>query len=84
MMYRAAPNKTLAKEASSGGKVNKERITIALTVNSDGSDRLRPLVISTAKKHRCFGKTFDPESVVDYHHNQKAWMNGQVCCHAST
>lgn len=76
--YRAQPRKSLAKEAASGGKDAKDRITVGLTVNSDGTHRVRPLIIHKAKKPRCFGTSFDPNELVDYYHNPKAWMNKEV------
>jgi hypothetical protein len=36
---------TLATEAGSGGKKSKDRITLALTTNADGSEKLEPWVI---------------------------------------
>jgi len=77
LVFRAQPTRTLAKGTTSGGKVNKERITIGLTCNASGTEKLRPLVINKAKRPRCFTKAFNPNDHVDYF-NQKAWMTGQV------
>ena len=37
-----------------GNKISKDRITVGLCVNSTGTERLKPLIIHTAKKPRCF------------------------------
>lgn len=80
LLYRTRPNRSLAKSAISGGKVSKERMTVCLTTNCDGSDKLRPLIIWKYKKPRCFGRTFDPQNHVDFFNNQKAWMTSEVFC----
>ena len=51
----------------------KTRISLALTTNADGTDKLKPLVIGHAKKLRCF-LHFRPDLYVDYFANKKAWM----------
>lgn len=82
LFYRATPQKSLAKEAVAGSKVNKERITIGLATNVTGTEKLKPIVIWKAKKPRCFGKTFDPQNYVDFYTNPKAWMNSQASFNA--
>ena len=37
-----------------GGKKMKERLTILLACNADGSDELTPLVIGKSQNPRCF------------------------------
>lgn len=56
-----------------GGKRSKERITLLLTTNATGTDKLKALVIGKSAKPRCFkGIKSLP---VEYHSNKKAWMN---------
>lgn len=76
--FRQKPLRSLAKKAAPGVKQNKERITLAITTNSTGSERLRLLVINKSARPRCFGKTFNPADYVDFHSNSKAWMNSKV------
>lgn len=59
--------------------MQKDRITIAVCVNATGSDRLKLLVIYTAKRPRDFGKTWQASDFVDYFDNKKAWMNMKAC-----
>lgn len=76
LFYRLQPNSTLATAPVRGTKKSKDRITVALCANADGSDKLKPLVIAKAKWPRCFGRDFDPGVYVTYRNNTKAWMTG--------
>ena len=58
----------------------KDRITPALCVNASGTDRLKLIVIHTAKRPRDFGSTWQPSELVDYFNNNKAWMNAGKYC----
>ena len=78
LFFRLEPNKTLATVPVSGTKKFKQRITVALCSNADGTDKLKLLVIAKAARPRCFPKTFDVQSVVQYHHNTKAWMTAII------
>jgi hypothetical protein len=78
LFFRLEPNKTLATGPVSGTKKCKQRISVALCANADGSDKLKPLVIGKAARPRCFPKTFNVQTVVDYHYNQKAWMTAII------
>ncbi|UYV84398.1 TIGD4 [Cordylochernes scorpioides] len=74
LFWRLLPDKTLhfKGETCTGGKASKERITILLCCNMDGSEKMQPLVIGKAKQPRCFrGIKHLP---VQYEANQKAWM----------
>ncbi|KAL5510691.1 hypothetical protein EMCRGX_G006284 [Ephydatia muelleri] len=69
------PDRTLSTTIDVRGfKKTKDSITAGLAVNSTGGERLKPIVIHKSKRPRCFGKTFNPDSVVSYHSNKKAWM----------
>lgn len=74
LFYRLPPNKTLAIAATSGVKECKERLSIGLCVNASGTDKCKPVVIGKYKRPRCFGKIFDPNYIVHYYNNEKAWM----------
>ena len=76
LFYRLTPNSTLATAPVRGTKKNKDRVTIALCANADGTHKLKPLVIGKAKRPRCFAKDFDPNIYVAYYSNAKAWMTG--------
>jgi hypothetical protein len=50
LFYKLLPNRTLQfkGERCHGGKKSKERLTVALTANMDGTEKLKPLVIYDA------------------------------------
>ena len=50
IFYRLEPDKTLATIRLSGCKKNKERLTIALCTNADGSHKTEPLIIGKSSK----------------------------------
>ncbi|ODQ69032.1 hypothetical protein LIPSTDRAFT_31013 [Lipomyces starkeyi NRRL Y-11557] len=54
LFWKLTLDRTLATKAGSGGKKAKDRITLALTVNGDGSDKLKAWVIGKSKNPRCF------------------------------
>ena len=61
-----------------GAKKAKDHITVALAVDVTASERLKPVVIHKYKKPRCFGGTFNPNSLVMYYSNTNAWMHTDV------
>lgn len=54
LMYSSSPTTTLTRNSAAGVKGDKTRITVALWVNSDGSDKRELLFIGTHEKLRCF------------------------------
>jgi hypothetical protein len=75
LFYKLMPGTSLATTAINGIKQSKERLTIAFCVNTDGSERLKAIVIHKYKIPRCFAKTFDPNLICYYYYNQSEWMN---------
>ncbi|XP_064414219.1 tigger transposable element-derived protein 4-like [Latimeria chalumnae] len=78
LFYKLLPNRTLALkgEECHGGKHSKERITLLVGSNMDGSEKLKLLVIGKTKQPRCFkGVKALP---VDYEGNTKAWITGDI------
>ena len=61
-----------------GHKKEKSRITIAVCLNADGSEKRPLIVIGTAKKPRCF-KGINPSNLgIIYKHNESAWMKATI------
>lgn len=77
LFFKLLPDKSLVlpKETCHGGKLSKERLTVLVGANADGSEKLDLLVIGKSKKPRCFKniKTFPCE----YSNSKKAWMTGE-------
>ncbi|KAL2622862.1 hypothetical protein R1flu_003067 [Riccia fluitans] len=77
LFFRARPSRTLAKSYAAGQKSRKERITLGLCNNILGREKWMPVVITSAKRPRCFGKIWQPSSVSHYFFNKKAWMTSE-------
>lgn len=80
LFFRALPTKTLALKSvqCKGGKLAKERLTVALCVNGAG-EKEQPLVIGKSLTPRCF-KNADATILasVTYRANKKAWMTTSI------
>ena len=78
LYYRAIPDGTYTTkgEKVSGGKKSKNRLTVLLCCNSEGSHKLPPLVISTSKNPRSFKNV--SQLPVPYKANSSAWMTGEL------
>ncbi|CAI5482847.1 unnamed protein product [Closterium sp. Yama58-4] len=68
------PRKTYGRTRVAGRKIPKERLTVGLLVNADGSHAFRPLVISKSRRPHDFRPDFDPEPLCYWRHNKKGWM----------
>ncbi|XP_056017299.1 tigger transposable element-derived protein 6-like [Ostrea edulis] len=80
LFYRMLPDRSLStSDHVKGTKKMKDRITIALVCNADGSDKLKPFVIGKALNPRSF-KDFNAHLYVDYTANKKAWMTSLIFC----
>ena len=77
LFYQLMPNKTLArKDDCAGMKKSKQRVTLLLGANMDGSDRLRPLLIGKFANPRCLKNVHSLP--VTYKHSKKVWMTNQT------
>ncbi|GFV54638.1 tigger transposable element-derived protein 6 [Trichonephila clavipes] len=78
LFFKCLPEKTFTfkKEKCHREKHSKERLTILLTVNMDGSEKITPLIIGKSAKPRCFkGINSFP---IKYRSNKKAWMTTEL------
>lgn len=78
LFYKCTPDKTMTfkGERCSGGKLSKDRITLMVGANMDGSEKLPLLMIGKSANPRCFKnvKTLP----VQYKNNKKAWMTSEI------
>ncbi|CAI5484162.1 unnamed protein product [Closterium sp. Yama58-4] len=65
------PRKTYGGARVAGRKLAKQRLTVGLLVNADGSHAFRPLVISKSKRPRDFLPDYDPEELCYWRSNAK-------------
>ncbi|GFY25880.1 tigger transposable element-derived protein 6 [Trichonephila clavipes] len=78
LFFKCLPEKAfkIKKEKCHRGKHSKERLTILLAVNMDGSEKITPLVIGKSAKPRCLkGINSFP---IKYRSNKKAWMTAEL------
>lgn len=78
LFWRALPLKTYAFKGDkcSGGKHAKDRISVLIGANMDGSEKLPLLVIGKSKTQRCFKHT--KTLPVRYEANKKSWMTKEI------
>ncbi|XP_037509385.1 tigger transposable element-derived protein 6-like [Rhipicephalus sanguineus] len=74
LFFKVQPSKTLSLkgEACHGGKCSKERLTVLLCCNSDGSEMMKPWVIGKFRNPRCLKNI--RHLPCHYNNNTKAWM----------
>jgi len=72
------PDTTIARKGkvARGSKKNKTRVTVFVTVNADGSDKRRAILVNKSKNPIAFRKAcINPESLpLTYRYNRKAWI----------
>ena len=78
LYWKMAPDRTLATKAQAGGKKSKDRITIALTSNADGSETFKPWIIGKSKNPRCFKNINRQHLRITYRYNKTKWMTGLI------
>jgi len=78
LYWKLSPNRTLATEVASGGTKSKDRITLALTTNATGTDRIKVWVIGKSKNPRRFKSVQRRLLGVEYRNNKTKWMTGQI------
>jgi len=74
LFYRLEPDHSLATQRLAGRKKDKERLSIALCANSNGSHKLKPLIIGKYARPRCFKNVNIFNLQMTYRNNTKAWM----------
>ena len=78
LFYELMPSKTLCTQAKKfGTKQSKNRVTLVLCCNSDGTHKFPLTMIGHSKYPRCF-KQFNHSAYLDYFHNKKAWMTAKM------
>ncbi|UYV82433.1 hypothetical protein LAZ67_21002131 [Cordylochernes scorpioides] len=78
LFFKCTPDKTLAfkHEKCHGGKLSKERVTLLVGANMDGSEKLPLLMIGKAANPRCFKNV--KTKPVDYANSARAWITSYL------
>jgi len=81
LLYKILPKKSYMVKGLKyvGGKKTKQRIKLGLYCSMRG-EKLKPVVIGTAKKPRCFKPiSYNINSLgIDYYSNSSAWMTQEI------
>lgn len=78
LFWRAQPTKTLELKGKKcyGGKLSKERISVMVMANSDGTEKYPLLAIGKFANPRCFKNI--RRKPISYDFNKKAWMTATI------
>ena len=84
LYWRAIPDGTLSFKGieAAGSKVAKNKMTLLMACNMDGSEKLDPLVIGKSKNPHCFKNV--KKLPVSYQSNKNAWMTAEIWTVAET
>lgn len=77
LFWRLLPSKTYAftDESSYGNKKSKERITVVVITNADGSDRTCVMIGKSVRPLAFRGINHFP---IDYYHQKNSWINSEI------
>ena len=78
LYYRMAPDRTIAARQIEGYRRDKSRITVAFTVNSDGSHKPEPFFIGQAARPHAFNRKEPRKFGFHYDNNETAWMDALI------
>ncbi len=78
MYWDLEPSKTLAQGPLSGKKKSKKWVTLLLTCNATGTEKLKPLFIHTYQNPRILREKKKEELPVDYYWNSTSWMQVSI------
>jgi hypothetical protein len=81
LYWKMEPSKTLSSHPTSGTKKPKDRVTVMLTCNATGTDKLVPVFIHRYKTPRCMRNIKKDSLPVYYYANSSAWMASNIFVH---
>ncbi|XP_024634731.1 CENP-B homolog protein 2-like [Medicago truncatula] len=74
LFYRLQADHSLATKQLEGRKQDKERLTVVICCNEDGSEKIPLWIIGKCAKPRCFKNVNMNSFDCQYRANKKAWM----------
>ena len=78
LFWKLEPSRVLSTGPVAGRKKSKERITIMLTCNANGTEKLKPLLIHKYQNPRAIINVNKDTLKVKYYWNIKAWMQTTI------
>ncbi|KAM3304556.1 hypothetical protein P3S67_011422 [Capsicum chacoense] len=76
LFFRLQPDHSLATKQLEGKKQDKERLTVVICCNEDGSEKIPLWIIGKYLKPRCFKNVNLGSMDCEYRANKRAWMTG--------
>ncbi|KAJ0034129.1 hypothetical protein Pint_25249 [Pistacia integerrima] len=76
LFYRLQPHHSLATKQLEGKKQDKERLTIVVCCNEDGSEKIPLWIIGKYANPRCFKNVNMNNLNCQYRANKRLWMIG--------
>jgi hypothetical protein len=78
LFWQLEPSRVLSTGPVTGRKKSKERITVMLTCNADGTEKLKPLLIHKYQNPKAIRNIDKNTLKVKYYWNIKAWMQTSI------
>jgi len=78
LFWKMKPSRTISNGPVSGTKQSKDRVTVLLTCNSSGTEKLPPLFIHKYENPRALKNINKKTLPVDYYWNKKSWMQVSI------
>ena len=83
LFYKLLPHRTYCFDGDkpAGSAKHKDRLTLLIITNIDGSDHRKLSVIDKSKTPRCLQKKYKmqiKDMVVDWYASKNAWMTGEI------
>nr|XP_022912297.1 tigger transposable element-derived protein 6-like [Onthophagus taurus] len=80
IFYNLMTNRTLhiKGERCHGGAKSKQRVTVVLCCNSDGSEKYKAWVIGKSRNPRCFKNVDKSHLPCNYTHHVSSWIDAQA------
>ena len=83
LFYKTLPHRTYCKpgERPAGSAKCKDRLTLLIIINMDGSDHRKLSVIGKAKKPHCLQRNYKmqvKDMALDWYASKNAWMTGEI------
>ena len=83
LFYKSLPHRTYCYDGDkpAGSTKRKDRITLLMITNMDGSDHRKLAVIGKAKTPRCLMQKYKmgvKDMAVDWYASKNAWMTGEI------
>lgn len=78
LFWKMRPNRTISNGPVAGTKQSKDRVTVLLTCNAAGSEKMRPLFIHKYENPRALRGISKNTLPVNYYWNSKSWMQVSI------